>query len=334
MKALVLHELKQPLTMEDRPDLEPAAGEVLIQLHAAALNRRDYWVTQGMYPGVKTPVVLGSDGAGVVVKVGDGVGREWVGREVIINPGLNWGVNPAAQSGEFHILGMPRDGTFATQVVVPAASLHLRPAHLTWHKAAALPLGGVTAYRAVFTQGRLQAGEKVLINGVGGGVATFALQYALAACATALVTSSSADKIERAIDMGATAGFQYTAGDWHKQLLSQHGPVDLIIDGAGGESYATLIELAAPGGRIVNYGATAGPPKRFDLFKVFWKQLHVIGSTMGSPDDFSAMLRLVTQHAIEPIVDQVFALRDGNQAVARMKDSPQFGKVVLEIETG
>ena len=235
MKALVLTELKRPLQLEQRDKLVPGPGEAVVALKAAALNRRDYWITQGMYPGIQLPVVLGSDGAGVVTQVGDGVSQDLLQHEVVINPGWNWGAGDAAQSNDFRILGMPDNGTFAEEVKVPAEYILDRPQHLSWHEAAALPLAGVTAYRAVFTQGRLQPGERVLISGVGGGVATFALQYALAAGATVVVTSSSADKISKAIDLGATAGFDYTVDGWHKQLLSEHGPSDLIIDSAGGD---------------------------------------------------------------------------------------------------
>lgn len=332
MKALVFTEIKHPLQLEQREDLVPGLGEAVVALKAAALNRRDYWITQGMYPGIRLPVVLGSDGAGIVTRLGDGVSPDWLQREVIINPGWNWGDSNAAQSTDFQILGMPDNGTFADEVRVPAEYLADKPQHLSWHEAAAVPLAGVTAYRAVFTQGRLQPGERVLISGVGGGVATFALQYAIATGASVVVTSSSSEKIERAIQLGATAGFDYTADGWHKRLLSEHGPVDLIIDSAGGDGYANLIDVAAPGGRVVNYGATAGPPKKLDLFKIFWKQLHLIGSTMGSPDDFSAMLAFVNQHQIKPVVDEIFSLADGNEAITRMKNSQQFGKLVIDPE--
>ncbi|MDA1054872.1 MAG: zinc-binding dehydrogenase [Planctomycetota bacterium] len=333
MKAFVLTQLKCPLQLEERDGLVPGPGEAVIALQAAALNRRDYWITQGMYPGIQLPIVLGSDGAGVVTHVGEGVPQDLLQRQVIINPGWNWGDREAVHGNAFRILGMPDDGTFAGEVRVPAAYVAAKPEHLSWQEAAALPLAGVTAYRAVFTQGRLQPGERVLISGVGGGVATFALQYALAAGATVVVTSSSAEKIEKAIQLGATAGFDYTVEGWHKQLLAEQEPIDLIIDSAGGDGYANLLDAAAPGGRIVNYGATAGPPKKLDLFKVFWKQLHLAGSTMGSPDDFAGMLAFVSQHKIKPIVDEVFSLADGNEAMERMKHSRQFGKLVIAHQT-
>jgi NADPH:quinone reductase-like Zn-dependent oxidoreductase len=217
-------------------------------------------------------------------------------------------------------------------VKVPAEYLHIKPNHLSWEEAAALPLAGVTAYRATFTQGGLQAGETILVNGIGGGVATFALQFAVAAGANVWVTSSSQDKIKRAVELGATGGFDYNEGNWWKTMSGQAGSPSLIIDSAGGAGYGALLNLAAPGGRIVNYGATTGPAEKLDLFKIFWKQLTVQGSTMGSPADFAAMLAFVEKHQIRPIVDRVFPLADGNQALNLMKASPQFGKYVLAVE--
>ncbi len=332
MQALVLNEIKRPLALEDRPDLEPAPGEVVVRLKAAALNRRDFWISRGMYPGIVTPIVLGSDGAGVVAKVGEGVDDSWMDRETIINPGFGWGGSEAAQEDAFTILGLPRDGTFATEVAVPVEQLRPKLESLTWEEAAALPLAGLTACRALFSQGGLQAGETVLITGIGGGVATFALQFAVAAGTKVWVTSSSKEKIERAGTLGAEGGFDYTTEDWGKACLESAGAPDLIIDSAGGPGYATLIDIAAAGGRIVNYGSTAGPPEKLDLFKVFWKQLRLQGSTMGSPADFDAMLKLVDQHDLKPVVDEVVPLEEGAAAVERMKTSPQFGKIVLRTE--
>lgn len=329
MKCLVLNEVKGSLQLEERPDLEPAAGEVVVQIRSAALNRRDWWITQGMYPGIELPCVLGSDGSGVVTKCGEGVDASWQNREVIIDPGLKWGDDEKVQHPAFNILGLPTDGTFATEMVVPAGQLYDRPQHLDWNESAALPLGGVTAWRAVFTQGGLQSGEKVLITGIGGGVATFALQFAVAAGAKVWVTSSSPDKIQRAVELGAQGGYNYTDDEWWKQMVKETGSPDLIIDSAGGPGYKALLNLAANGGRVVNYGATAGPPEKVDLFKLFWKQLHLIGSTMGSPADFAAMLNFVNEHEIHPVVDAVVPLADGDKAVRQMATSPQFGKYVL-----
>ncbi len=329
MKCLVLNEVKGSLELEERSDLEPAAGEVVVQIRSAAFNRRDWWITQGMYPGIELPCVLGSDGAGVVTRCGEGVDASWQNREVIIDPGLKWGDDEKVQHPAFNIVGLPTDGTFATEMVVPAGQLYDRPQHLDWNESAALPLGGVTAWRAVFTQGGLQSGENVLITGIGGGVATFALQFAVAAGAKVWVTSSSSAKIERAVELGAQGGYDYTDDGWWKQMAKEAGSPDLIIDSAGGPGYKSLLNLAANAGRIVNYGATAGPPEKVDLFKLFWKQLHLIGSTMGSPADFAAMLEFVNKHEVHPVVDAVFPLADGDKAVRQMATSPQFGKYVL-----
>lgn len=355
MQAVVFAGVGEPLVCLERPDLEPREGQVIVELKAAAMNRRDYFITQGLYPGIKTPVVLGSDGSGIVAQVGRGVSESWLGREVVFYPGIDWGDNPSAQSRAFRVLGMPDDGTFATSVAVPAELLYAKPPHLSWQEAAALPLAGVTAYRAVFVQGMLRQGaspkmgqaagvhdlepgpsaeqppraQHVLITGIGGGVATFALQFAVAIGAEVWVTSSSPRKIQHAVSLGAKGGFDYRNTGWHRELIKLSGPIDLIVDGAGGGGYAALIEAAAPGARIVNYGATAGRPPELDLFKVFWKQLHLVGSTLGSPRDFAAMLDHVNQHRIRPVVDQVFALDDAPTAIARMAQSPQFGKLVL-----
>jgi len=332
MHALVLEEINKPLRFTERPDATPGPGEVLVAVHAASLNRRDFWITQGMYPGVKMPVVLGSDGAGIVTDVGEGVEPQWRDQPVVINPGLAWGANRAVQSSDFRILGMPDDGTFATQVVVPVAIVHQKPEHLSWQQAAALPLGGVTAYRALFTQGQLQRRDRVLVTGVGGGVATLTVQMAVAAGATVYVTSSSDEKLQRAKELGAAAGFNYTRKEWPAELKAKAGAVDLVVDSAGGEGYEAVVSLASPGGRIVSYGATTGPPKKLDLFKVFWKQLRLVGTTMGSPEDFQEMIEFVGRHQIAPTIDQVVPLAEGGSAVERMRDSPQFGKMVLDCQ--
>lgn len=331
MKALVLNQIKTPLELAERPSLEPADDEVVVELHAASLNRRDYWITKGLYPGIEPPVILGSDGAGVVTRVGSDTHKHWLGRDVILDPGFGWGEKAEVQSSGFQILGLPSDGTFATEVAAPVSQLHPKPEHLDWLHASALPLAGVTAYRALFSQGDLASGETVLITGIGGGVATMAMQFAIAAGAEVWVTSSSREKIQKAIEKGAKGGFDYSEQGWAKAILKQTSPPNLIVDSAGGDGYANLLTLVAPGGRIVNYGATAGPPPKLDLFKLFWKQLRLIGTTMGSPSDFAAMLEFVREHQVRPIIDRAFALDDGNEALQCMASSPQFGKYVLDI---
>lgn len=331
MPGLWIKQLHAPLELDSLQLDEVRPGEALVDIQAAALNHRDYWITQGQYPGIELPKILGSDGCGVVSKVGDAGDENWVGKQVIINPGWDWGNSETAQADEFTILGMPHNGTFATQMVVPVSHLRDKPAHLSIEEAAALPLAGVTAFRAVMTQGQLRPGEKVLVSGIGGGVATLALQFAVAGGAEVAVTSGSDEKLAKAKELGAVAGFNYRDENWPQQAQAEFGRPSLIIDSAAGKGYANLIDLAAPGGRIVNYGATTGNPEGVEMFKVFWKQLKLIGSTMGSPADFRGMLQLVEKHQIRPVIDQTFPLSEGNAALERMRQSQQFGKIVLKM---
>ena len=298
MRALQLLAVNQ-LGVVEVPAPQPAAGEVVVALRAAALNHRDVWIKSGQYAGLKWPCLPGSDGAGVVVAVGEGADDAWQGHDVIINPSFHWGGGEQAPGPQFSILGLPRDGTLAEKIAVPATQLASKPAHLTWEEAGALPLAGLTAYRAVFSRAKLQAGERVLISGVGGGVAVFALQFALAAKAEVWVTSSSDEKIARAVGMGARGGFNYQTEGWAKVAAKSPGHFDVIVDSAGGDGFESLIDLAAPGGRIVFFGATRGNPPVLPMRKVFWRQISLLGSTMGSPSDWAAMIAFVAQHELQ-----------------------------------
>ncbi|MCW5547551.1 MAG: zinc-binding dehydrogenase [Opitutaceae bacterium] len=325
MRAVRLTAINQ-LEVSAVPAPVPAAGEVVVNLRAAALNHRDVWIKAGQYAGLKWPCIPGSDGAGVVT-AGD---RAWIGREVIINPSFLWGDREAAQGKNFEILGLPRDGTLAEQIAVPAVQLAVKPAHLSWTEAAALPLAGLTAYRALFSRAQLRAGERVLITGIGGGVALFALQFAVAHGAEVWVTSSSAEKITRAVTLGAKGGFDYTAADWAKGAAARSGLFDVIVDSAGGEGFESLIDLAAPGGRIVFFGATRGNPPGFTMRKAFFRQLSLLGTTMGSPADWAAMVEFATRHRLKPVVSDVFPLERAAEAFALMERGGQFGKIVLQ----
>ena len=310
-------------------DPRPAGGEVVVALRAAALNHRDVWIKTGQYAGLKWPCIPGSDGAGVVAEVGVGVDRSWIGREVVINPSFNWGTEERAQGAQFQILGLPRDGTLAERIAVPVAQLAPRPTHLSWEEAAALPLAGLTAFRALFPRARLQPGERVLVSGVGGGVATFALQFAVAAGAQVWVTSGSPAKIARAVAMGAKGGFDYNATDWPAQAASQvGGGFDVIVDSAGGEGFGRLIDAAVSGGRIVFFGATRGDAQ-LPVRKVFWRQISLLGTTMGSPADWAAMTAFVAEKRIRPVVSEVFPLARAADAFALMERGGQFGKIVV-----
>jgi len=331
MRAAVLHGANEAVVLEDRPDLMPGPGEAIVALKAASLNRRDVWIRLGQYAGLKFPIVLGSDGVGIVESVGD-AGREWIGREVIINPAINWGSHQGSQDQKaFQILGLPRDGTFSEQVAVPISNLAEKPAHLTTHEAAALPLAGLTAFRAVSIRANLQAGEKVLVTGAGGGAATFAIMFAKALGGEVYVTTGSDEKLERAKEIGASGGVNYKDAGWDKKLMDETGGFDVIVDSAMGENFSKLIELANAGGRIAFFGATTGNPPEFNSRRVFWKQLSILGTTMGSPSDFAAMVSLVNSKKLRPTVNVTFPLEDADGALDHLLHASQFGKIVLEI---
>lgn len=330
MKANVLETADKPLVWKDVEKPTPARGQVLVKIKAAALNRRDYWITIGKYAGLKYPAILGSDGAGIVAEVGEGVDAAWLNKEVIINPANNWGGHEEFQSTEFKILGLPDDGTLAEYVKTDAQYLHNKPAYLNWEQAAALPLAALTAYRALFTKGKAKKGDTVLISGVGGGTGAFALQLAVAAGCRVFVTSGSGEKIELARQLGAAAGVNYKAQDWAEELKHLAMGFDVVIDSALGEGFAKFPDLCNPGGRIVFFGGTAGDIPAINGRKIFWKQLQVLGTTMGSPTDFMNMLGFMDTHKIVPVIDEVFALADAAKAVQKMGESLQFGKIVLK----
>jgi zinc-binding alcohol dehydrogenase/oxidoreductase len=330
MQALVLEGINQKFQLKevDKPILK--SGEALVKIKAAAFNRRDYWITKGQYAGLKFPIILGSDGCGLVTEVFDKTHDHWQNQEVVINPGTHWGENPHFQSAEFKILGLPEDGTFAEFVKVKVENLYKKPAHLNYAEAAAFPLAGLTAYRALFTKARLQKTDKVLIVGIGGGAATFVLQWALAFGVDVYVTSSSEEKIKKAVALGAKGGVNYTHENWDQQLKELSGGIDVIIDSAVGDGFAKHLTYINAGGRIVFFGATAGDMPVLNSRIVFWKQLQILGTTMGTNAEFKAMHQFISDHQIVPIIDEVFTFEKANEAIALMENSSQFGKIVLE----
>ncbi|MCX2740071.1 zinc-binding dehydrogenase [Pontibacter anaerobius] len=329
MRAVYLEDINKPFTVIDKEKPTAGAGEVVVQVKAAALNRRDVWIQKGKYFIKKYPAILGSDCAGVVAELGEGVDKVWLNQEVIVDPSSDWGDNPRAHSDKYKILGMPQDGAFAEYVKVPAANLYQKPLHLSFEEAAAIPLAGVTAYRALFTKCQLQQGERVLVTGAGGGVALFAIQFALAAGAEVWVTSGSEEKIGLAQDLGAAGGINYKEEDWGKKLKAQTGGFDVLIDSAAGEGFVQLVKLAKPGGRIGMYGGTTGMIGQINPAELFWKQLSIYGSTMGTAQDFADMVKLVEEKEIRPVVDIVYPLEEAEQAMRYMEESKQFGKIVL-----
>ncbi|TAE14733.1 MAG: alcohol dehydrogenase [Bacteroidetes bacterium] len=331
MWAAVCKEKEQPLVFEQVENQLPTEQEVLVSLQAAALNHRDWWIQQGMYANLRYPIILGSDGAGTVTAVGSKANEHLLSKEVIINPGFNWGSNSRVHSNNFTILGLPHNGTFAQQVVVPASNVVPKPSYLSWHQAAAIPLAALTGYRALFTQGQITQGTRVLITGIGGGVALLMLQMAVAVGAQVYVTSSSDDKIAKAIQLGAIAGINYTISGWHKLFQASADGFDVIIDSAAGDGFKNFIDLTNPGGRIVFFGGTQGAITQLNPQKIFWKQLQIIGTTMGTPQEFAAMVQLFETHKIEPVIDEVFDLENADAALQKMGTGNQFGKIVLQI---
>jgi NADPH:quinone reductase-like Zn-dependent oxidoreductase len=331
MKAMVLEAADKPLVLKEveKPVLQ--ADEVLVQIKAAALNRRDYWITVGKYAGIKYPSIIGSDASGIVAEVGSDANKEWLNKEVVINPCHNWGSHDEYQNRDFSILGLPENGTFAGYVKVKAEYLYPKPAHLSWEQAAALPLAGLTTFRALFTKAKAKKGDKVLITGVGGGTGVFTLQWAVAAGCKVFVTSGSGDKIQRAKDLGASAGVCYKAQDWAQELQHLTGGFDVIIDSTLGNGFDKLLDISNPGGHIVFFGGTAGNIPALNGRKIFWKQLQILGTTMGSPGDFKAMIDFVNKHKITPVIDEVFPLAQAQKAIDKMENSSQFGKLVLTI---
>lgn len=304
MKALQLTALGR-IEIREIPIPSLTPGKALVRMKAAALNRRDQWIREGKYPNIRIGATLGSDGAGVVEKVHDESDQGWVGQDVVINPNIGWGPDPAVQSRFYTILGMPVDGTFSEYMVVPVDRLQPKPAHLDFLQAATLPLGALTAYRALFRKGHLDAGQNVLISGFGGGVAQFAFSFAQAVGAHVYVSSGSDTKIEKALKMGAKGAYNYRRDTTFPDLWKTKGGFDLVIDSAGGDQINNYIKMLRSNGRIVFYGATNGLPATVDLYRMFWNQLTLRGTTMGNDQEFAEMLAFVEKHSLKPVIDSI-----------------------------
>jgi len=321
------------LVLETVADPQPGPGEVVVALKAAALNRRDVFVRKGVAK-VPLPLTLGSDGAGIVHKVGAGVSGIAEGDEVIILPSLAWGPDQRAPGPGFRILGGPDQGTYAEQIVIPAENVYRKPGRLSWHEAAALPLAGLTAWRALMSRARVVPGETVLVIGIGGGVATFALNIAKAAGCRVVVTSSSNDKLAAARELGADVGVNYAeAGDdWPAAVKEANGGgVDVVIDSVG-STWAGSIDACAPGGRVVVFGGTGGAKVELQVRPVTLGQVALLGSTMGSPAEFRQLLTAVDNQTWAPVIDSVRPLAEAAAAHEREEQGLHFGKLVLDCQ--
>jgi zinc-binding alcohol dehydrogenase/oxidoreductase len=315
VKAIRIHEDGGPevLRYEDAPDPSPAAGEVLVRLRAASLNHIDLWIRSGQ-PSVPKPRILGSDGAGE---------RTDTGERVVINPGLDDGR---------HIVGEHTDGTDAELIAVPEEYVHPIPDAMSFEEAAAFPMVFETAYRMLATKAQVREGEWVLVWGIGGGVATASLAIAKALGARVLATSSSDEKLARAQELGADAVVNHATADVRAAVNEATGDgVDVVVEHVGQATWQTSLAVARPGSRVVVCGATSGANPPAQLHRVWWKQLTIYGSTMGTREDFAGAYELVASRRARPVLDEVFPLAEARAAHERLEHGAQFGKIVLSI---
>jgi NADPH:quinone reductase-like Zn-dependent oxidoreductase len=343
MRAAVIHEHGEldRIRIDDIPEPTLRDGEVVVDVKAAALNHLDVWVRKGGRSSLPMPHVLGSDASGVVSAVGEGVGNVQVGDEVILDPGLSCGLCEFCRSGEqslctsYGIIGLTRQGTYAEKVCVPAVCINAKPAFLTFEEAAALPLAHLTAYRMLVTRARIKPGETVLIHGIGGGVAIDALKIVRGSGGVAIVTSSHDWKLDKAREMGASVTINYATEDVAarvKEVTDGRG-VDICFDTVGAATFETNFQSVRKGGRIVHCGVTTGASAQINIQALYWNQVTLLGSTMGSRDDFRGMLAMVSANEIRPVIDSVAPLEDIAELTGRMEAGDQFGKLVLKVAT-
>jgi NADPH:quinone reductase-like Zn-dependent oxidoreductase len=317
--------------LQDVPDPVPGTGEVVIDLHAAALNRRDLWVwTTPDY--CQLSVTLGSDGAGVISELGAEVEGFELGEEVVFDPTLGWGESEEHPTEQFDILGAPTDGTFAQRVVVAAANVAAKPKRLSWEEAAALNLSGLTAWRAVVTCAGAAPGRTILVTGAGSGVSTFVIQIAATLGAQVYVTTSTAQKVDRARGLGAAGGMSYLDPEWPQQIRElAGGGLDAAVDSYGGPSWEGAMKALRVGGTLVSFGDTSGPETTVTTAEIYWRWRRVIGTSMGSPREYRALIAHAEEATWRPVIDRVFPLDQLEQAARRLTDPARFGKVVLTI---
>ena len=342
MKAIGFYEhgdINQLTTIE-LPQPEPGPAEILINVKAVALNHLDLWVLGGL-PGLdlEMPHIGGSDIAGLIAGLGDGVTGFQVGQRVVVNPTLSCGDCEWCRRGEdslcdqFGVIGEHSRGGMAEYVVVPARNVMPVPDQYPFAEAAAAPLVFLTAWRALITRGQVRPGEDVLILGASGGVASAAIQIARLAGARVFAITSSTEKTEKARALGADWAVDRTQEDWSKAVFeaTNRRGVDLVLENVGAATWFDSLRSAKKGGRIVTYGATSGPRPQTDIRYIFWKQLSILGTTMSTRSEFHDVMSLVWQGRLKPVVDSVFPMEQAQAAYRRLQAGEQFGKVVIEI---
>lgn len=340
MKALCFYEHGGPevIRYADVPAPEPAPGQVIIEVRACALNHLDIWVRRG-WPGLdlKMPFWGGSDVSGVIAELGKGINDWKTGQRVVADPGVNTIEDEFTRRGQhsmspgYHILGENRPGGLAQYVAVPAGNLLTVPDHVDFPEAAAPLLVTLTAWRMLMHRGGLRAGESVLVVGAGGGVNTMVAQIAKLAGAEVYVVASDAKKSEKAKKLGADVVINRSEKDWGREIhrLTDKRGVDLVVDNVGAATINTSMKAVARGGRIVVIGNTSGPHAEIDIRYIFSKQISLIGSTMGTHQDFRDVTALLWQNKLMPVIDRVMPLSEGAEAFSIMENSDQFGKIVL-----
>lgn len=311
----------------DFPEIPLKERQVRVKLKCAGLNHRDLFVISRRNEE-EPPIILGSDGAGVITEIGEETNGFTIGDEVVIIPSLGWIQKSPAPPIDFRILGFPDHGTFAESIVLPIENIEYKPKYLSWEEAGVLPLAALTAYRALFTRGQAAEGDTVFIPGIGSGVAIFILQFAKAIGAKVFVSSRSKEKRNQAIKLGADAAID-TNEDWGAQF--QQEKADLVIESIGTATFNRSLEMLKPGGTMVTFGATTGDEIGINLRQFFYGQFNLLGTTMGSHDEFREMLAFITKHRIKPVVDHVFPLSETQKAFERMDEGKQFGKIGIKI---
>lgn len=333
MRALLLTNTDGPrspqVTEVETPT--PAKGEVRVALKSAALNHRELWISRGLYPGMKLPAIMGADGAGIVDAVGEGVDAGLVGKEVVLYPCSHWGDNPDYPSDEFGCLGMPYAGTFADYICVPADTVSDKPAGFSFAEAAGVPLAGLTAWRGLTVKAGLKAGDKILITGIGGGVAVWALTFAVAMGAEVYVTSSSQEKIDQAIAMGAKGGVNYKEEKWGKALGKLSGGIDVVFDGAPTGATKAYTRALNMGARVVIYGSTGGMSFEVPVPDFFLKHATIYGTALGTVEDFKGMMAFVAEKNLKPVIEKTFPLEEATDAMVHLEEAHQLGKVIISI---
>jgi len=332
MKAIVLNQKTYKLETIDVDQPILSHSDALIKLKASALNHHELWSLKEKDLKSDSDIILGSDGAGIIKEVGAGVNHLKKGDEVIINPSIHWGVNNRVHGQNYEILGFPKQGTFAEYISIDHQYIYHKPEHLSFQESAALPLAGLTAYRALFTRGGFENGNKVLVTGIGGGVALFALSFAVASGAEVYVTSGNQNKILKAVELGAQGGVNYKDSNWSAKLLDKVKGFDVIIDSAAGRGFTELTELANPGGRIVLFGRTTGNILNLNPKTIFWKQLSIHGTTMGNKEEFKKMIDLISSRKVHPVIDSIYPTQEINLAFDKMDKGEQFGKIVINMD--